>query len=79
MQLAETSIRRPVLAVVMSLLILLIGAVSFDRLSVREYPKIDEPTVTVSVKYPGASAEVIARRLDCRHRCGGRDHLHQPR
>lgn len=63
MQLAETSIRRPVLAVVMSLLILLIGAVSFDRLSVREYPKIDEPTVTVSVRYPGASAEVIESQV----------------
>jgi len=59
MQLAETSIRRPVFATVLSLLILLIGAVSFNRLSLREYPKIDEPTVTVSVKYPGASAEVI--------------------
>ena len=63
MQLAEISIRRPVLAVVMSLLILLIGAVSFDRLSVREYPKIDEPTVTVTVKYPGASAEVIESQV----------------
>ena len=63
MQLAEVSIRRPVLAVVMSLLILLIGAVSFNRLSVREYPKIDEPTVTVSVKYPGASAEVIETQV----------------
>ena len=63
MQLAETSIRRPVLAVVMSLLILLIGAVSFNRLSVREYPKIDEPTVTVSVRYPGASAEVIESQV----------------
>ena len=63
MQLAEISIRRPVLAVVMSLLILLVGAVSFDRLSVREYPKIDEPTVTVSVKYPGASAEVIETQV----------------
>ncbi len=63
MQLAEVSIRRPVLAVVMSLLILLIGAVSFDRLSVREYPKIDEPTVTVNVRYPGASAEVIESQV----------------
>jgi len=63
MQLAEISIRRPVLAVVMSLLILLIGAVSFDRLSVREYPKIDEPNVTVSVRYPGASAEVIESQV----------------
>ena len=63
MQLAETSIRRPVFATVLSLLILLIGSVSFNRLSLREYPKIDEPTVTVSVKYPGASAEVIESQV----------------
>ena len=63
MQLAEISIRRPVLAVVMSMLIVLIGAVSFDRLSVREYPKIDEPNVTVTVRYPGASAEVIETQV----------------
>ena len=63
MQLAETAIRRPVFATVLSLLILLIGAVSFNRLSLREYPKIDEPTVTVSVKYPGASAEVIESQV----------------
>jgi multidrug efflux pump len=63
MQLSEVSIRRPVLAVVMSLLILLVGAVSFDRLSLREYPKIDEPTVTVSVRYPGASAEVVETQV----------------
>jgi multidrug efflux pump len=63
MQLAETSIRRPVLATVLSLLVLLIGAVSFTRLSVREYPKIDEPVVTVSVRYPGASAEVVESQI----------------
>jgi multidrug efflux pump len=63
MQLAEVSIRRPVFATVLSLLILLIGAVSFSRLSVREYPKIDEPVVTVSVKYAGASAEVIESQV----------------
>jgi multidrug efflux pump len=63
MQLAETSIRRPVLATVLSLLVVLIGAVSFTRLSVREYPKIDEPVVTVSVRYPGASAEVIESQI----------------
>ncbi len=63
MQLAEVSIRRPVLATVLSLLIVLIGAVSFNRLSVREYPKIDEPVVTVSVKYAGASAEVIESQV----------------
>ncbi|OYU12319.1 MAG: multidrug transporter AcrB [Comamonadaceae bacterium PBBC1] len=63
MQLAEVSIRRPVLAVVMSLLILLIGAVSFKTLSLREYPKIDEPTVTVTTRYVGASAEVVESQV----------------
>jgi multidrug efflux pump len=63
MQLAETSIRRPVFATVLSLLIVLVGAVSFNRLTVREYPKIDEPVVTVSVRYAGASAEVIETQV----------------
>ncbi|MES2980285.1 MAG: efflux RND transporter permease subunit [Pseudomonadota bacterium] len=63
MRFAEVSIRRPVFATVLSLLILLIGAVSFNRLTVREYPKIDEPVVTVSVRYPGASAEVIESQV----------------
>ncbi|RYX90413.1 MAG: efflux RND transporter permease subunit [Comamonadaceae bacterium] len=63
MQLAEISIRRPVFATVLSLLILLIGAVSFNRLAVREYPKIDEPVVTVSVRWPGASAEVMESQV----------------
>lgn len=63
MQLAEISIRRPVFATVLSLLIVLVGAVSFNRLTVREYPKIDEPVVTVSVRYVGASAEVIESQV----------------
>ncbi len=63
MQLPEIAIRRPVFATVLSLLVVLIGAVSFNRLSVREYPKIDEPVVTVSVKYAGASAEVIESQV----------------
>ncbi len=63
MQIAEVSIRRPVFATVLSLLIVLIGMVSFDRLTVREYPKIDEPVVTVSVRYPGASAEVVESQI----------------
>ncbi|MCW5233633.1 efflux RND transporter permease subunit [Verminephrobacter eiseniae] len=63
MQLAEISIRRPVFATVLSLLVLLVGAVSFTRLTVREYPKIDEPVVTVRVRYAGASAEVIESQV----------------
>jgi len=63
MQLPEIAIRRPVFATVLSLLVVLVGAVSFDRLSVREYPKIDEPVVTVTTRYPGASAEVIESQI----------------
>jgi multidrug efflux pump len=63
MQLPEISIRRPVFATVLSLLVLLVGAVSFNRLAVREYPKIDEPVVTVSVNYAGASAQVIETQV----------------
>src|SRR5690606_30456740 len=63
MQLPEIAIRRPVFATVLSLLVLLIGLVSFTSLSVREYPKIDEPMVTVTTRYPGASAEVIESQV----------------
>ena len=63
MQLAETSIRRPVFATVLSLLIMLIGAVSFNKLTVREYPKIDEPVVTVTTRFGGASSEVVEAQV----------------
>ena len=63
MQLAETSIRRPVFATVLSLLIMLIGAVSYSRLSVREYPKIDEPVVTVTTRFAGASSEIVEAQV----------------
>ncbi|MEJ6022997.1 efflux RND transporter permease subunit [Ramlibacter sp. PS4R-6] len=63
MQLPEISIRRPVFATVLSLLVLLVGIVSFTRLSVREYPKIDEPVVTVTVTYKGASPEVMESQV----------------
>ena len=63
MQLSETSIRRPVLACVMSLLLVLIGLVSFKQLSLREYPRIDEPLVNVSTRLLGASSEVIESQV----------------
>ena len=63
MFLPELSIRRPVLATVMSLLIILIGAISFLRLTVREYPKIDTPVVSVRTVYQGASAQVIESQV----------------
>ncbi|CAO3427756.1 efflux RND transporter permease subunit [Azospirillum argentinense] len=63
MVLSDISIRRPVLATVMSLALMLIGIVSYQRLSVREYPKIDEPVVTVETTYKGASAEIIESQV----------------
>ncbi|CAN7368002.1 efflux RND transporter permease subunit [Rhizobacter sp. LjRoot28] len=63
MRISETSIRRPVFATVMSLLIILIGAVSFSRLQVREYPRIDEPVVNVTTRLTGASSEVIESQV----------------
>ena len=63
MQLPEISIRRPVFASVLSMLILLVGFVSFNGLTVREYPRIDEPTVTVTTRFGGASSEVIESQV----------------
>ena len=63
MKLSEISIRRPVLASVLSLMIVLLGAVSFNKLSVREYPRIDEPVVNVSTRLIGASSEVIESQV----------------
>jgi multidrug efflux pump len=63
MQLPEISIRRPVFATVLSLLVLLIGYVSYTTLPVREYPKIDEPNVTVETRYRGASSEVVEAQV----------------
>jgi multidrug efflux pump len=63
MQLPELSVRRPVFATVLSLLILLVGAVAFNSLSVREYPQIDEPNVTVSTRFGGASSEVVESQV----------------
>lgn len=63
MVLSEISIKRPVLATVMSLLLLLVGMIAYERLTVREYPKIDLPVVTVETTYPGASASIIESQV----------------
>lgn len=63
MRISEICIQRPVFATVLSLIIVLIGAVSYTRLSVREYPRIDTPVVTVETRYLGASAEVIETQV----------------
>lgn len=63
MILSDISIKRPVFASVISLLFIAFGLVSFDRLSLREYPDIDPPVVTVEVTYPGAPANIVETRI----------------
>lgn len=63
MSLSNTSIRRPVLAIVMSLILVLFGIVAFTYLEVREYPSVDPPTVSVQTTYPGANSDVIETQV----------------
>ncbi|MEM6358701.1 MAG: efflux RND transporter permease subunit, partial [Bacteroidota bacterium] len=61
--LSSISIDRPVLAIVMSLLIIIMGVVGFNFLGVREYPSVDPPIITVSTSYAGANAEIIETQI----------------
>ena len=63
MTLPELSIKRPVFATVLSLVLVLLGLVATRRLPVREYPAIDPPVVTVQTDYPGASAEIVESQV----------------
>ena len=63
MLISDTSIKKPVLASVIALILIIFGVVSFDRLSLREYPDIDAPIVTVDTRYNGASANVVETRI----------------
>ena len=59
MNISELSIRRPVLATVLTIIILLFGFIGYNYLGVREYPSVDNPIISVSCSYPGANADVI--------------------
>jgi multidrug efflux pump len=61
--LANISIDRPVLAIVMSIVVVLFGIIGFNFLGVREYPSVDPPIITVSTNYVGASADVIETQI----------------
>ena len=63
MSLSELCIRRPVFASVLSLAVLLVGLMAYSRLAVREYPNIDEPVVSVTTDYTGASPEIIESQV----------------
>ncbi len=63
MNLSEISIKRPVLAVVCSIVIIIFGAIGYTFLGVREYPAIDPPVVNVRTSYLGANAEIIEQQI----------------
>lgn len=63
MNISSTSIDRPVLAIVMSIIIVLFGVIGYTYLGVREYPSIDPPIITVRTNYSGANADVIESQI----------------
>ena len=63
MRIAELSVRRPVFATVLSMMLVIFGLVSLQRLSVREYPDIDRPVVSITTAYRGASSAVIETKV----------------
>ncbi|WP_020530312.1 efflux RND transporter permease subunit [Flexithrix dorotheae] len=63
MSLSDISIKRPVLATVFAIIIVLLGAVGYISLGVREYPSVDPPIVTVQTNYVGANAEIIESQI----------------
>jgi multidrug efflux pump len=63
MNISELSLRRPILAIVMNLVIILFGLIGFKFLGVRDYPAIDPPNISVRVSYPGANADIIESQI----------------
>ncbi len=63
MNISELSLRRPVLAFVMNIVLVLFGIIGFNSLGVRDYPAIDPPVISVSASYPGANADIIESQI----------------
>src|SRR5689334_20968727 len=63
MVLSDISIKRPVICLVASIIIILIGGMAYFELPIREYPETDSPVISISVSYPGASAEVVENKI----------------
>jgi multidrug efflux pump len=63
MSISDISIKRPVFATVLNILVVLLGVIAFDRLTVREYPNIDVPVVTVETIYVGANASIMESQI----------------
>jgi multidrug efflux pump len=63
MNISEVSLRRPILAVVMSVIIVVFGIIGFKFLGIRDYPAIDPPNISVSTSYAGANADIIETQI----------------
>ncbi|MFT5711473.1 MAG: multidrug efflux pump [Halioglobus sp.] len=63
MLISDLSVKRPVLALVINILLLAFGLLAFERLPLREYPDIDAPKISVQTQYPGASAAVVENKI----------------
>ena len=63
MNISELSIRRPVLATVLTIIIIIFGIIGYNTLGVREYPSVDNPIISVSCSYAGANADVIESQI----------------
>lgn len=63
MKLSEVSIKRPVFAIVINIVLILLGLIGLDRMSIREYPDIDFPVISIRTNYQGASPEIIETQV----------------
>src|SRR6476661_4794577 len=63
MNISEFSLRRPVFAIVLNVVIVLFGAIGYSFLGVRDYPALDPPNINVRTNYPGANAEIIETQI----------------
>ncbi|OYQ81542.1 multidrug transporter AcrB [Ignatzschineria sp. F8392] len=63
MKLSDTSIKRPVFAIVINILLILLGLIGLDRISIREYPDIDVPVTSIRTSYQGASPEIVETQV----------------
>ena len=63
MLISDLSVRRPVFAAVLSLILVIVGFISLSRMTISEYPQIERPIVSISTSYRGAAADVVERRI----------------
>ena len=63
MNISELSLRRPVLAIVLNLVIIVFGVIAFKFLGVRDYPAIDPPNISVRTSYSGANSDIIESQI----------------